>query len=285
VNAGVATSTTQSCTITGLTNGTPYYFAAFTKDTRGNYSFAVTPAGSPVTPAVPPVPAPEWNATDWTTYDTITIDATNIDDDLTDFPVYVDLADLGAAFWSTTPTSSALVGTDIRVTTNDGTPIELPRELVTASSTAETGELHFKANVISSTTDTVFRIYYNGTTTGDYAKSSTYGAQNVWSEYLAVLHLGETVNNSPDGYRDSTGNGHDGTGSSMSLNAPSGRLSGQAQSFDGSIDYIKLADGVIAATQTNTTVSVWFKTALALETNGKAMYAERAGSGSDIFKI
>ena len=39
---------------------------------------------------------------------------------------------------------------------------ELPRELVAASSTAETGELHFKADSISSTTATTFRIYYNG---------------------------------------------------------------------------------------------------------------------------
>ena len=130
-----------------------------------------------------------WNATDWTEYDTITIDHTNIGDDLTDFPVYVDLADLSADFWSTTPTGSTTVGTDIRVTTNDGTLSELPRELVAASSTAETGELHFKADSISSTTATTFRIYYNGTTTGAYAASDTYGAQNVWDTYGAVWHM------------------------------------------------------------------------------------------------
>ena len=47
VDASVATSTADSCTATGLTSGSEYYFAAFTKDTRGNYSYAVTPTGSP----------------------------------------------------------------------------------------------------------------------------------------------------------------------------------------------------------------------------------------------
>ena len=162
----------------------------------------------------PPLAAAQevWNATDWTAYDTITIDATQVDDDLTDFPVYVDLADLSATFWATTPSASTTVGTDIRVTTNDGSPVELPRELVSASSTAQTGELHFKANSISSTTDTVFRVYYNGTTTGDYATSSTYGAQNAWTnDFLAVYHLGDGDSTATGFYKDSTSNNADAT--------------------------------------------------------------------------
>jgi len=172
-----------------------------------------------------------WNATDWTEYDTITIDHTNIGDDLTDFPVYVDLADLSADFWSTTPTGSTTVGTDIRVTTDDGTPSELPRELVAASSTAETGELHFKADSISSTTATTFRIYYNGTTTGAYAASDTYGAQNVWnSNYELVYHSG--------GGSDSTSNGRHGTASGgVTVGGVAGQL-GDATDFDGVNDYI-----------------------------------------------
>jgi len=147
--------------------------------------------------------AVNWNATDWTTYDTITIDASVVDDDLTDFPVYVDLADLSAAFWAATPAASSTVGADIRIT-NDAADTEMPRELVSASSTAETGELHFKADSISSTTDTVFRVYYNGTTTADYASTTTYGSQNVWSnDYVAVLHLegtGATTTDSVGNY-------------------------------------------------------------------------------------
>jgi len=70
-----------------------------------------------------------WNNTDWTEYVAITIDNTKIDDDLTNFPVYVDLADMPDTFWNTVADG----GGDIRVTTHTGTPVELAREVVSAS--------------------------------------------------------------------------------------------------------------------------------------------------------
>ena len=152
--------------------------------------------------------AQDWNIFDWSTYDTISIKHENIDESLRDFPVYVDLADLSAAFWSTTPSSADLVGTDIRVTTDDGTPVELPRELVAASSTAQTGELHFNADFINKDADTSFRIYYNGTTTGDYAPDATYGAEAVWSDYAAVWHMND---GSSSDQRDSASTGNTAT--------------------------------------------------------------------------
>ncbi len=196
-----------------------------------------------------------WNSSDWTLYDTITIDADNIDDDLTDFPVYVDLADLSATFWATTPSAADTVGTDIRVTTNSGAPTELPRELVYASSTLQTGELHFKADLISSTTDTTFRIYYNGTTTGDYATTSTYGAQSVWSnDYLLVHHLQD---DSTTSVLDSTSNSYNGT--KIAINDPTestGKLD-KAQDFDGNSSAIDLSD-IEMDGLAELTASVWF---------------------------
>ena len=194
-----------------------------------------------------PVVAVVWNATDWTTYDTITIDSSQVDDDLTDFPVYVDLTDLSANFWSTTPSASTTVGTDIRVTTDDGSPTELPRELVAASSTAQTGELHFKADSISSTTDTVFRIYYSGTTTGDYATDASYGAENVWTnDYVAVWHMGDTV-------FDSTGNS---TSTVYGTTASTTAKMGTGRSFNGTSDYIQTNLTHLKAVS-DTTVSFW----------------------------
>ncbi|MBP6883887.1 MAG: hypothetical protein KBC06_01495, partial [Candidatus Pacebacteria bacterium] len=41
-----------TCQDTSLSNGTPYYYKIFTKDSRGNYDAGTVPTGSPVTPAV-----------------------------------------------------------------------------------------------------------------------------------------------------------------------------------------------------------------------------------------
>jgi hypothetical protein len=206
------------------------------------------------------VMAEVWNATDWTLYDTITIDHTTIDEDLTDFPVYVDMSDLSAAFWSTTPAATALVGSDIRITTDAGSPVELARELVSASSTTQAGELHFKADLISSTTDTVFRIYYSGTTTNDYTTTSAYGAQNVWSnDYIGVWHMQQD----PSGagiITDSTSNINNGTsnGTMTTSDVVDGQI-GSALDFDGTNDFISLPEGVLSLSGATAekSISVW----------------------------
>jgi len=192
----------------------------------------------------------EWNASDWTLYDTITIDSSSISSELTDFPVYVNLADLSADFWNTTPSSAQLVGTDIRITTDGSSPIELPRELVSASSGAETGELHFRADSISATQDTVFRIYYNGSIAGDYAASATYGAQNVWTNgYVAVYHLQDTD------ITDSTGNGNDGVNNGAT--ATTGQVGGSL-AFDGATQYASLSTLSDLVGAEKVTVTSWF---------------------------
>ena len=48
--ACVVTAPTASCTDTGLTNGTAYYYKVFAKDANGNYATGAVPTGSPATP-------------------------------------------------------------------------------------------------------------------------------------------------------------------------------------------------------------------------------------------
>jgi hypothetical protein len=202
-----------------------------------------------------PLAAKVWNATDWNTYVKLTIDANKVDDDLTDFPVYVDLSDLGDDFWNGINNG----GGDIRITTDDGSPVELPREVVFADTGTDTGELHFKANSISSTTNTIFRIYYNGTTTDDYEDDATYGAENVWSnDYAAVYHLDDDPSGGAGAILDSTANARHGTsnGSMLTGDEVSAQM-GNGLDFDGTQNVV--ISGLMGSSS-NVTLSVWVDT-------------------------
>ncbi|MCB9811709.1 DUF2341 domain-containing protein [Candidatus Nomurabacteria bacterium] len=170
----------------------------------------------------------------------------------TDFPVYVDLSDLPASFWSYARSDCG----DIRIVASDGST-ELPREVVACDNASQTGELWFKAPQVYSSQPTRFYIYYGYASGTDYTESETYGAENVWTNnYVAVYHLNETVNNTAGGYKDSTANGNDGTGSSMALSRVSGALGGgYAQEFDGTNDYITAPASITA--ENSVTLSAW----------------------------
>ena len=197
-----------------------------------------------------------WNGTYWTERVILTIDPTNIDEALTDFPVYVDLADMPAAFWS----GVSAGGGDIRVMSSD-LLTEMPREVVFASTTAETGELHFRANSISASSDTVFYIYYNGSTTAEYAVTDTYGRNNVWTnDFDAVFHMHEDPGGTAPQMIDSTGD-HDGTTDSLaSSDSVSGQLGQSVQHDGGTLDRM-YASGFTNLGTTNKpyAVAAWFR--------------------------
>lgn len=172
---------------------------------------------------------------------TLTIDSAQVDSTLTDFPVYVNLADMPSEFWNNTINGCA----DIRIETSGGT--EVPREIVSCDISAETGELHFKAPSISSSADTVFNIKY-GTAESDYADDATYGAENVWTNnYIIVSHDG--------GLTDSTSNGINGTLQNGPVSA-TGKL-GSGMSFDGSNDNITLPSTISNSIGNNITITAW----------------------------
>lgn len=189
-----------------------------------------------------------WYGSQWTSRVPITIRSSVIDGDLSNFPVYVDLSDLPSAFFSGINTG----GGDIRITQSDGIT-EVPREIVSASTTAETGELYFKASSVSSTTDTIFYIYYGNATATDYAVTATYGAQNVWNNgYVLVSHMNDettsTIVNSANGSLD---------GTKLSANNPPQTNLGQiyeAQNFAGTEH---IAYGNVGSGAANITISAW----------------------------
>lgn len=161
----------------------------------------------------------------YTKYQEVTIQSSQVTADLTDYPVYIDLSDMvkaGADIFDTCRTD----GGDIRITKTDGTT-ELAREVVTIDTTAKTGQIHVKfTGTLSSSSNTVIRVWYNGTDT-EPATSATYGRDNVWSDYEAVLHMENATT-------DSTGNG-DWTNTGASNDT--GKIAG-GQLTDGSSDYI-----------------------------------------------
>lgn len=140
----------------------------------------------------------------WDYYFEITIDKDKVPSTQTDFPVFLDLADLGAGhgFWSAVKSD----GGDIRITESDGST-EVAREIVDIDTTAKTGEVHFLVGSLSSTADTVYRVYYGNAAASEPAASATYGSQNVWpSSYRAVYHCSGA---SATDIKDSTSNGND----------------------------------------------------------------------------
>lgn len=183
---------------------------------------------------------------DYTKYQEVTIDSSKIDSDLTDFIIYVKLADLvkaGADIFDTCTSS----GGDIRVTKSDGTT-ELPREVVEIDTVAKTGWLMVKfSGTLSSSSDTTIRIWYNGTDT-EPAASSTYGSENVYTDFARVWH-------GVDG-TESSGNGSVSSGGALTYGGATGQL-GSATSFDGVNDYVRLSSVATEIDTADWTFDAW----------------------------
>jgi hypothetical protein len=189
-----------------------------------------------------------WYNSSWDYRVKITIESDEVDSTLTDFPVYVDLSDLPSGFHTNCNQTDAR---DIRVTRSDGTT-ECAREVVFYDSATDTGELHFKANSLSSSSNTDFYIYYGNSSATEPASDSTYGSENVWdSNYKMVLHLQETSGEP----KDSSGN----TSPSYEGNLPTDVASkiGKGQTF-GDTDYVEIADNSNIDC-TSQTISFWLK--------------------------
>jgi len=160
-----------------------------------------------------------WYNASWSYRVKITALNTRVDADLTDFPVYVNLANLPAGFHTNVNQTD---GRDIRITTSNGTT-EVPVEVVFYNSSTDTGEVYFKGSLLN-TTDVDFYIYYGNVGATMPTANSSFGSQNVWdANYEAVYHLG---NGSTLSLADSTSNANDLT--NFSATAVTGKVGGGA---------------------------------------------------------
>ncbi|PCJ55327.1 MAG: hypothetical protein COA79_21025 [Planctomycetota bacterium] len=194
----------------------------------------------------------------YTKYQEVTIDNTKVSETLTDFPVYIDLSDLskaGADIFDIALSD----GGDIRVTTESNA--FLPREVISIDTTAKTGSMFVKySGSLSSSVDTILRIWYNGTD-AEPTSNSTYGSENVWANnYTGVWHMEEDPSVGSYPMLDSTSSGHDGDaiGTMTAGDSVAGKLS-KCLILDGTDDHIffKNGGGSHPVDPTNGTASFW----------------------------
>ncbi len=173
-----------------------------------------------------------WYNPSWGYRVKVTVLASEVDADLTDYPVYVDLSNLPAGFHTNVNQTDAR---DIRVTKYNGT-LEVPREVVFYDSATDTGELHFKGNVDDGT-NTDFYIYYGNGGASDYAVDAEFGAENVWNANAKMVqHMKDDPDTSH--IKDSTVNANNGTKKAANEPVEADAKIAKGQSFDGADDYV-----------------------------------------------
>lgn len=140
----------------------------------------------------------------------------------------------------------------------DDDATELPLEIVNFDRSAGTGQLYTRyTGTISSTVNTVVRIYYNHPEKQLHPVHHPYGRNAVWANYEAVWHLEADPSGAVPQFVDSTGNGY-GLHSRGSMTVDDlipGQL-GNEIDFDGSDDYL-LISGQNIAIDGNMSVTAW----------------------------
>jgi len=178
----------------------------------------------------------------------LTIDSEDIDAALSDFPIMVYISassginsdDVSCVF---DELASDANRKKIAITTDDGTT-QCYVEIEKWDDANEQAWLWVKVPNITLGADTELYLYYDA----DHADNDTYvgdtnstPAEAVWDEnFVAVYHMADGADTSH--IYDSTGNNNDGTKKGANEPVETTGQIGQAQSFDGSDDYINCGD-------------------------------------------
>ncbi len=192
----------------------------------------------------PPLHTQAAVATYWNRKVAIVIQESKIDATLTNFPVLLTEENLPSEPCDADgsyPVQNG--GGDIRFTTDANGNNQIPLEIVTFATNNNPAlcdvEMYVKVPSVSSSSGTYLYMWYNTDQTNEQpAANSTYGSENVWSDYSAVWHMNET-----SGSRyDSTANNNDLTDVNT-VTATGGKIGANAASFDDSnSEYLYVSD-------------------------------------------
>ena len=134
--------------------------------------------------------------TGWGRKCNLVIQSNQIDATLANFPVLLTKDTLPSEMLDTDgsyPTLSG--GGDIRFSSDADGNTQLACEIVTFTidNNPANGkaEIWVKVPTVSSGTNTTFYVWYNKDKEAQPIPSSTYGSQNVWNDYITILHLGD----------------------------------------------------------------------------------------------
>jgi hypothetical protein len=222
---------------TGLTHSTTYYYQAWSyNDTDHVYSTTYASAQATI-----PAPIP---LTDWMYRKTITIDHTKIADDLTNFPVLIQINNDADLSVNTQDDFGDLLFTNASIDWGTGYSYQrLYHEIEEYNSSSGNATIWVNVTSLSSTTDTILFMYY-----GNSDCDNQQDPENVWPlSYKGVWHFSGNV-------LDSTGENNDGINYG-SVNK-SGKI-GVGRYFDGD-DYITSAYHCLGVTN-DWTASCWFQ--------------------------
>lgn len=218
--------------------------------------------------------------TDWWDYRyseriQINVPASEIPVDLTGFPLYIDLSKVNSlsGFWRRADAN----GRDL-ITTNN-IRLRVPQELVFVDTLTKDGEIWAKVD-LSSTSDSVFYVYYNFNPLDEEPddidvadNNNIHGQFQVWTDYVAVWHLQDLS------IEDSTGNGYDGTVRGTPSVVADGRFGYSIEwNENGSFEQQSADVGNIQtdATWTGITIESWFRK----DTTGDERMICKSESGS-----
>ena len=184
----------------------------------------------------------EWFDTAWGFRKPLTIDATRVDEDLTGFPVLIDITDADLA------ASAQVNGEDILFTDINGSSLSHEIEFYDTDS----GHLIAWVNVPSllSTEDTTLYMYF----ANDDVTSSQEDVEGTWdSNHVMVQHLDEATGT----HFDSTSNDNDGTAEDMETQQDAqGKIDG-ADDFDGINNLVRMPDSPTLDITGSMTVEAW----------------------------